>query len=246
MNKACKSFSSSIISLRTLAAHYCPFWVASSWCFHSRNMPPRRLPSPTRDDTPPPDNPSLTAKIDQLIVATMATQKLLQNNQPQNDNASQLAALIKVTNDVNTTLSVQADTTTMLVNHIQSLTSSKSTTQTVPPMPPPIPASPSQQTSQPIRPVTLPFTSLPLMFTGHTNPQTSSSAYMSQPHPNVADTGLYMSSLPPPPPLLYDNTPLYPPGTVPTRPPGNTMQHPMQPRTPKITLPLFDGSNPLD
>ncbi|GJY95378.1 ty3-gypsy retrotransposon protein [Tanacetum coccineum] len=84
------------------------------------------------------------------------------------------------------------------------------------------------------------------MFTSHTNPQTSSSAYMSQPYPNVADTGLYMSSLPPPPLLFQDNTMLYPPGTVPTRPPGNAMQHPMQPHTPKITLPLFDGSNPLD
>nr|GEW83956.1 Ty3/gypsy retrotransposon protein [Tanacetum cinerariifolium] len=78
-------------------------------------------------------------------------------------------------------------------------------------MPPPITASPSQQTSHPIRPITSPFTSLPLMFTGHTNPQTSSSAYMSPPHPNVADTGLYMSSLPPPPLLFQDNTMPYPP-----------------------------------
>ncbi|GKB20454.1 ty3-gypsy retrotransposon protein [Tanacetum coccineum] len=209
-------------------------------------MPPRRMPSPSRDDTPPPDHTSLTAKIDQLIAATTATQQLLQNTQPQNANAAQLAALIKATNDVNTKLSLQADTTTMLVNHIQNLTSSKSTTQTVPPMPPAITASSSQQTSHPIRPITSPFTSLPLMFTSHTNPQTSSSAYMSQPYPNVADTGLYMSSLPPPPLLFQDNTMLYPPGTVPTRPPGNAMQHPMQPRTPKITLPLFDGSNPLD
>ena len=173
-----------------------PNWVASSWCFHSRNMPPRRQPSPTRDDTQPPDNTSLTAKLDQLIVATTATQQFLQNHQPQNDNASQIAALLKVTNDVNTKLSLQVDTTTMLINHIQNLTSSKSPTQTVPPMPPPITAysrpttqtmhhmpppitaHSSPQTSQPTRPTTSPFTSLPLMFTGHTNPHNSSSAYM--------------------------------------------------------------------
>ncbi|KAK9073457.1 hypothetical protein SSX86_007781 [Deinandra increscens subsp. villosa] len=164
-------------------------------------MPPRRDPSPTNE--PPP----LTAKIDQLISATTAA------NSTATQNAAQLAALLKATENLANKISLQTDTNTMLSNHLQNLatkfTSHTSQTQT---------ASSSSSTIPPIPPI----------LAGLNQPSQSSGASVQNPSQSF--------------PILIGQQPL----NQLTHQPVTVTQPPNQPRSPKISLPLFDGSNPLD
>ncbi|KAK9058307.1 hypothetical protein SSX86_023148 [Deinandra increscens subsp. villosa] len=186
-------------------------------------MPPRRDPSPT------PDHSALANKLDQLVAASTQTNQLLAtSNSTANDNSAQLAALLKATETLTTKILLNHDTTTMLSNHIQTLITNLNN------------PSASNQTTSPQTTTASSSTQPPIppMLTGATNPPPPTSPLnVHHPNPNIS------TSIPP------QTSPMslhHPPQNQPIRPPVTITAPPQQPRSPKISLPLFDGSNPLD
>ena len=159
-------------------------------------MPPRRDPSPSPNDTS-----ALTSKIDQLITSsnTAATDndnsmKALITAATHTD--TRLKALITATENLSAKISLNSDTTTMLVNNLQRLTSNSSpiqstatSTLTIPPLTIGTfhPANTSSTTTSTIPPnsthIPSQTTSPQVMLQGLTNYSTSSSAYTGPPLP---------------------------------------------------------------